>query len=168
MHRTAKSLYDAQLARFRSSKMSIVSATRMMASQGKDDLYELLSGTAKYKGHPFARGQSAASSTAMGARRSIKGQKSSSAPLRPINVKTGRLRASLRLNVGPASSYDLSVSTKYARYILHPAGTRKMVGRGVMSWHDKNRAYPTGELTKRHRLRLRAYRDSFKKAVSRP
>lgn len=160
-HTTALSLYKAQLARYQRVKVSIANVNKDMAEQGRHDLVELTKGGIKSKelrkrGHPYGRG-----STRL---RRGKVVDRGSAPRQPINIQSGKLHRSITVMFAGRNKFDLSISAPYAKYILHPSGTKKMVGRGVMGWRDVNKAFPMGEIEKRHRLRTRAYRDALKSA----
>lgn len=111
---------------------------------------EILSGPITTKelrrmGHPFARKRMSRRGferTAMkgGQRLSVKMRHGVvptvgiAIPRLPINKQSGRLRSGVRLN--PVSTHPLSYEigvgqVPYAKYILSPKGTKKMVPRGV-------------------------------------
>lgn len=98
-----------------------------------EDMQALLSGTVPTKqlvalGHPFARRSG--------------GRKRGRVPSLPINRQTGRLKRSLRRKTLAESSritYEVSFTAPYAKYVLSPSGTRKMVGRGY--WREVTKLY---------------------------
>lgn len=141
-----------------------------MAREGFNDIKELTSGTLKPKQTKgaFARGlnpaQNLVNAGNVGRRPKMKGR----IPMRPINKQTGKLHNSIKVAQSGKYAFDVSVSTPYAKYILNPAGTRLMVGRGVMSWRNINKTGPTGELEKRHKARVKGYRLAVQKATKSP
>lgn len=66
----------------------------------------------------------------------------------PINRQTGLLQSSIQLEgpVGPKNEYSLFSSAPYAKYVLSPTGTPRMVPRGLLG--------PDGVLRKRHKARI--------------
>lgn len=113
-------------------------------------------------GHPYGRGPSSSANYGSAGNLLKRGR----APMLPINRQTGRLRASLQLRRSGRGRFDLGIGrgVPYARYILHPAGTNLMVGRGLMGWRKVNAAYPAGLIERRHRLRLKAARDALRRS----
>lgn len=113
-------------------------------------------------GHPHGRGSSAALNYANAGNLLKRGR----APRLPINRQSNRLRASLRMRTAGRGRFDLGIGNgvPYARYILHPAGTVRMVGRGLMGWRKRNPGYPAGLLERRHRLRMAAARDALRRS----
>jgi hypothetical protein len=99
-------------------------------------------------GHPFARRRISKRGFERTGPRShgIKGHRMSSrsgagvaVPLLPINVTTGKLRGSLRMKAAPHSDpagqvLQLGFTAEYAKYVLSPSGTKKMVARGFQKW----------------------------------
>ncbi len=137
------------------------------AEKGYEDAFDGLSGkTSSEKlaamGHPYGRGSSASQNYANAGNVLKRGR----APMLPINRQSGRLRASLNMRSAGRGRYDTGIGrgVEYARYILHPAGTVKMVGRGLMGWRKVNRAYPAGLIERRHRLRMAAARDVLRRS----
>ena len=165
----ALQLLGAQKARFGRVDRSMAKNHERLAMLGREDLEELTEGTISSRtlrqlGHPFAR-------SAAGARRALTPKRSramgrfvkkGTIPLRPINVQSGDLRRSVFLSRPSRNVYDVGATTPYSKYVLHPAGTRRMVGRGVMTGHALGRRTPFGEIEKRFRARLRILRDAFK------
>jgi len=141
--------------------------TEWSAREGYDDAFTGMSGGTSSDelarmGHPYGRGASAASNYANAGNVLKRGR----APMLPINRQSGRLRASLRLGTAGKGRFDLGIGrgVPYAQYILHPAGTVKMVGRGLMGWRKRNPGYPAGLLERRHRLRKAAARDALRRS----
>lgn len=154
----------------------IKAANEDMARMGLLDAAELTSGGIKERelrrmGHPFARrsnvsgvvkvlGGSTGGGKGIGRMRGAsRGQRARSGiggkrvPLLPINIQTGRLHASFRVTKGSGGRYrvyaDLvSTGVPYAKYILHPSGTRKMIGRGIQR-----------ELERRWKVRVKSLAD---------
>jgi len=160
-----------QRARASRALRSVAEQTRFQAEEGRADAVAGTSGTVSSEqlakmGHPFGRGPSAAKNFEAGGnvlqRRRMR--------LLPINRQSGRLRASIALTKKGQRRYDVAIGqgVEYARFILHPAGTRKMVGRGLMGWRDRNPAFPAGLLERRHRLRTKAWRDALRIAHRKP
>jgi hypothetical protein len=149
---------------------------RELARAGREDLFENTAGGLSQKrldemGNPYGRGRSAAVNyvkTGDVSRRGTKGRGRARlrAPLLPINRQTGRLRRSVRFVRRGAGVYDVAIGSgvSYARYVLHPAGTRLMVGRGLMGWRNLRSSYPMGLLERRFRARQRLLRDAARKA----
>ncbi len=137
------------------------------AREGYDDAFEGTSGRTSSAelarmGHPYGRGAGASSNYDRAGNLLKRG----SAPRLPINRQSGRLRRSLRRRMSGRSQYDVGIGSGvgYARFILHPAGTRRMVGRGLMGWRKQNPGYPAGLLERRHRLRKSAARDALRRS----
>lgn len=137
------------------------------AREGYDDAFTGMSGRVSsgelaQMGHPYGRGPSSASNYTNAGNLLKRGR----APMLPINRQSGRLRASLRMRAAGRGRFDLGIGAGvlYARFILHPAGTSLMVGRGLMGWRKVNAAYPAGLIERRHRLRLKAARDVLRRS----
>jgi hypothetical protein len=90
-------------------------------------------------GHPFGRGSNP-EQRRLGLR-SMRGaapavarreSASSAVPKLPINAQTGWLRNSVRA-VRTPEGWSVQASAPHAKFILHPLGTRKMVGRGFVT-----------------------------------
>ena len=113
-------------------------------------------------GHPYGRGQNAKENYTNAGNVLKRGK----VPRLPINRQSGRLAMSLRLRRAGRSVWDLGIGTAvpYARFILHPAGTKKMVGRGLMGWRKVNASYPAGLVERRQRLRTAAARDALRRS----
>lgn len=161
-------LLDKQVARFKAMQGDMVKAHKEIASRGRDDLIELTGGKVSSKqlrqmGHPFGRGASA------GQRGPTKLMRKKIA-LQPINIQSGRLRGGIYIRKvsGGTQSYDVGSMAKHSAYILHPAGTKRMVGREVTSGWDIGFNGPTGTLRKRHRLRYRAFQQAFMQKQRKP
>lgn len=170
---TALQLLAIQRRRFGRVHRSMELNHLRMAVLGKEDLEELTEGSVKSAtlrrmGHPFARNADyRAMNLHGGARRPLtaKGRavlgRKGSLPLRPLNIQTGRLHRSVFMRSTSKTEHEVGASTPYAKYILNPLGTRKMVGRGVMTGHALGRQAPWGEIEKRHRARRRIIREAF-------
>lgn len=179
-HRSWSSLYKAQVRRFERTVLAIDNVTKILAEEGEKDLRASTSGGIKSKelarmGHPYGRGAAAAANLVnagnVGRRGTVKKRHRvktrAKAPLRPINKQSHKLYNSIKKpSKVKKATYDVGIGAgvKYARYILHPAGTKYMVGRGVMGWREINKAFPMGEVEKRHRIRIKAYRDVVRRA----
>lgn len=160
-------LYRHQLKRFQTMQRDMVKAHVEIAKGGKQDLVDVTGGgikaeTLRKMGHPYGRGASAAKRKATGLKRSGR------APLLPINVQSGQLRAMIFMRKVGATSYDVGSGAKHGRYILHPAGTKKMVGRGVMSGRNIGFNGPAMFLEKRFKARDKAFKDAFIRKQRRP
>lgn len=165
----------AQKNRFNHVISDMDRTMREVAIEGWRDHLNLLSGKVKQKtlnamGNPYGRGSSAAKNLVNAGNVGRRGAKRKfgrgSAPLLPINEQTGRLRMSVRLAGYRRGVYDVHVGAgvRYAKYILHPAGTRKMVGRGMMGWRNVNAAFPIGQIERLHRARNKVIQDAYRKA----
>jgi hypothetical protein len=112
-------------------------------------------------GHPYGRGQSAAESTPTGRIRGVArykrgpkvGKRKGSAPRLPIGRISGNLTRSAYVTKRRAGGAHVITagfgrSAKGSIYVVLPAGTRKMVGRGV--WGKGEKGY-IGEKIKSYR-----------------
>lgn len=156
-HRSAASLGIAQAKRFADFRGNIQQAHRALAEAAAEDAREQTSGTTSTKtlrqaGHPFGRGAS-------GAQRGGKTKGRRRFPLLPINRQTGKLQAS-RFLQGPSGServYRLGHAAPYARFVLNPQGTKKMVARGYFEM-----------IRSRHRARKQGLLIAARKGLYRP
>ena len=130
-HTTPTQLYLAQIERFRKMNVGAKAMHRDLAIEGRNDAHELTSGGVSSKelrrlGHPFGYGP-----TGMKRGTNIKGSRSKIRNL-PINRQTGRLQSGFRLTreSGGVQSFGIRNNAPYAKYILSPYGTTRMVGRG--------------------------------------
>jgi hypothetical protein len=151
-------LVRAQKARFQKLKLTRETGLRDIAEAGKADAIELASGalTRSQTRGAYARGDSPANSTPTGRRRQLTARQLATrgliggAPMLPINVQSGKLRAGIRLvlrSPAPRLSYSLLIqNVDYARYILSEMGTKKMVSRGYKA-----------EIQRRQKARQAAY-----------
>lgn len=174
-HRSVTALYDAQLKRFSTMKMTMAQGHAEIAKRGLADMAELTRGSISKKtlarlGHPYGRGASPAQRTPTGLMRGGNAAKNKKLtgrariPLLPINRQSGKLRQGMYLrktsSPGAIQSFVLGSDVPYAKYILHPAGTKKMVGRGIFG--GKMLGFPyAGAIEKRWRQRNRAFKDYF-------
>lgn len=170
-HTTALSFVRSQEARFKNIVGDGQKVVRMFVEGGESDLRQMTSGalTPEQTKGAYARGASAASNFAKGGSVARRPGARRKAPLRPINKQSGRLNRSVHVKRLSAGIYDLSVGkgVPHAKYVLHPAGTKFMVGRGVMSWNKVGK-FPMGELEKRHRLRTKALRNVMLRSARKP
>jgi hypothetical protein len=136
---------------------------KVLVDGGQEDHFEFTKGQVKEKtlramGHPFAREGNAS----RGNQNRKLGRRSIAAL--PINEQTGALRQSFRRHdVGGKDLVTrMSFDTPYAKFVLSPTGTRKMIARGFYTSGGK-----LGIIRKRHKLRLavakKVYRQSIKK-----
>lgn len=152
-HKTVGSLLTAQRIRYEKFQGTIRQAHHALVADSAQDHVELTSGTIskgrlKALGHPFGRGDSAEESTSFGLARGT-GRGQQKVPLLPINRQSGRLQRSLKW-FGPRGrdlEYRVWFDAPHARYITHPSGTKKMIGRGLRG--------PKGQLRRLHKARLR-------------
>ena len=173
-HSTIDSLYQAQVQRFKNAQVTAEQGFREIAEAGRTDLVELTSGridkrTLAKLGHPFGRGASAAESTPSGlgrgaSRAKLKAQIGrGKLPYMPINVQSGQLRRTVHITWSKRRGSivaDVGSSAPHNKYILFPAGTRKMVGRGVLG--GKMIGFrAAGALEKRWAQRKKAWRERF-------
>lgn len=129
LHTDARSLLRAQGKRFAKVRERMIAEHESMTKDMVIDARDLVSGGIKTPilkalGHPFGRRAS--------------GRKRGKLPLLPINVQSGRLRASLRRTKvssgGNSRAYDVKFDAPYAKYVLAVGGTTRMVGRGF--WRE--------------------------------
>lgn len=160
-------LMRAQEARFRKTMMTAEQMFILNVRSAEGDLEEVTSGTLTKKdlarlGHPFGRGSSAAKSTAKGAMRGASKARRTRVgitgvvPLLPINKQSGKLRRGsfMRRTSSAPLTFVVGSDAPYAKYIFSPVGTKKMVGRGVMSGKDLGLfTGKTGILERRWRAR---------------
>lgn len=141
-------LYHHQLARLKAMQATMQQGVKLMKDEGLKDAEELTSGTLtkRQTRGQFARGRSPKISKATGR---LRGR----TKLLPINKQSGRLFRSMYAKGHARLGFEIvSRGVPYARYILHEAGTRKMVARGMKQ-----------EAQKRLRARRKAHLDHFKK-----
>ena len=165
-------LYNHQKRRFEKVILTATGAMEDMAKAGAGDFKEFTSGSitsAKLRqmGHPYGRGSSAATRTATGLMRGAKSARAkkiigrSQVPLLPINRQSGQLQDGIFVRRAKKRSWDVVSSSKH-QYVLWPAGTGKMVGRGLLGGRDKG-FKNAGVLEKRFRARNKAFVDVFMK-----
>jgi hypothetical protein len=140
-----------------------------IAKAAYDDLKgELLTGKVPTKqlrkeGHPFAKNRLKKA----GAQK--KGLLAARALL-PINRQSGRLLGELYLYesllIG-LQSFELASAAPHAKYILDPRGTKKMMGRGVMTGHLFGLTEP-GEIERRWRARKKIFNNKFIRKMENP
>lgn len=160
---------------FRQVGVSAEAVHEVLVEGGQKDHFEYTAGAIKTKtlrrmGHPFARNGNAArgivgSQSKLKSFGKAKGQIHGRGvrPL-PINIQTGKLRASFyRTNVkGKDLVVKMGFRMPYARFVLSPTGTKKMIARGFYSNGGQ-----FGIIKKRHKFRLavakKVYRETIKK-----
>lgn len=158
-------LYKAQMKRFARVTGGARALHQDIAEEGFADAKELTtgaspSGKARIKflrtaGHPFGRRSS-------GLVRGIAGGKR--LPLLPLGRISDRLHRGWSIRkakVATGQEFQLRNSAPHAKYILHPAGTKKMVGRGIGGVAGANAA-KTGEIPRRWKARNKALMDFIK------
>lgn len=131
----------------------------------KDDLLtgKTSSRQLRKEGHPYAKNRlkkaGAQKKGLMAAR-----------PLFPINRQSGRLLGGLYLYesllIG-LQSFELASAAPHAKYIMDPRGTRKMLGRDVMTGHLFGRTTP-GEIERRWRARKKIFNNKFIRKMENP
>ncbi len=170
-------LYQSQKARFEKMGVDMRRMHGIMVRDTFDDAQRYTSGGVRTSelrrlGHPFGRGRAAGTAGRGGLKRGSKG-KTKIASL-PINYQSGRLRRSWSLKLtkgsGGAQTYILGNNAPYAKYILNPSGTRKMVGRGLWghSAFTKMESGTMGLLARRARARNKAIIDEMRRRNRRP
>jgi hypothetical protein len=145
---------------------------------GEDDHFDTTDGGLSKKdlkriGHPYARNglsqrgitknaKSVAGRTSIAS--GMKQVRGRSVAALPINRQTGKLRRSFFV-IGPSGkdkTVQMGFRAPYAKYVLSPTGTQRMISRGFYSSGGK-----IGIIKKRHKLRLavakKVYRQSIKK-----
>ena len=144
-------LAKTQRLRAEAMKRQLRIGHRELANDMYKEGFKLLSGDIKQRdldamGHPFGRRDTPDGKP--GRQRRVKGLKTLM-PTLPINYQSGKLRDALRLsqrNQGEKQVFVLQVLKSlapYARYILSPSGTTKMVTRPFWAslqklWKRKN------------------------------
>ena len=159
-------LMRAQETRFRKTMMTAEQMFILNVRSAESDLEEVTSGTVSTSqlrrlGHPFARGASSAESTPKGAMRGASKKRrqrvgiTGVVPLLPINKQSGKLRGGtfMRRTSSRPLTFVVGSDVAYAKYIFAPAGTKRMVGRGVMSGKDLGIVGKTGILERRWKAR---------------
>ncbi|NBW10348.1 MAG: hypothetical protein EBR82_20195 [Caulobacteraceae bacterium] len=132
---------------------------------GRRDHFEFTAGkikTAELKaaGHPFARQGIAQRGNKSGMK--LGGKKGLRVNLLPINEQTRGLRRSF-YSTGPAGAdqvVKMGFRIRYAKFVLSPTGTSRMVARGFYSAGGKS-----GAIRMRHRLRLAVARKLYRQLI---
>ena len=155
-------LYKAQVKRFEQLGVSMREGHQLLAIEGLGDSREILSGTLtpKQTRGAFARGATPALSTPTGRRRALSTRQkrnrglTGTVPLLPINMQSGKLVSSQKLNKvasGTRQQFDLTqVNPGGGIYTMIPGGTSKMVDRGYKQ-----------EIRRRFRPRNKAFIDYY-------
>lgn len=174
-YRTSRQLYDAQLRRFArvggdASRLH-ESLARSMRTQALGLLDGEPQGEARIKhlrklGHPYGRGPARQKRADGGSNQMVRGR----VKQLPIGVVSGRLKAALSLSRTTGrgrQSFALGApGVEYAKYILHPAGTRWMIGRNF--WGFRSGSVPKGEMGRRWRIGNRALIMTLRARMRRP
>lgn len=150
-HRDPAKLAAVQRARALAMRTRLRVEHYKMCQELYDEAKSMLGGRTSVRdliamGHPY--GRRAGTGGAPGRQRRIKGTKGMM-PALPINAQKGRLRDALHIrgaHQGQKQVYVLKVdkaSVPYARYILSPNGTRRMVTRPFWAtlykrWRKRN------------------------------
>jgi hypothetical protein len=155
--------FEAMLSRV---KIGADTVHQLLTDGGEEDHFEFTAGgtstkTLRQMGHPFGR-------TAGGARGNTnKKLGRRKVPVLPINKQTGRLRSSFyRSDLGGADKVTrMGFRVPYARFVLRPGGTRKMIDRKFYSLGGAKTGPATGIIRKRFRQRLIIARNVYKRTV---
>ena len=155
--------FEAMLSRV---KIGADTVHKLLTDGGQEDHFEFTDGgtstkTLRKMGHPYGR-------TAGGQRGNLnkKVGKAKVNPL-PINKQTGRLRSSFyRSDIGGKDKVTrMGFRVPYARFVLRPGGTRKMIDRKFYSLGGAKTGPATGIIRKRFRQRLIIARNVYKRTV---
>lgn len=147
-------------------------AFRILAIEYRNDMRRNMQGSTssaqlRRDGHPYGRRSPGDGVSRMrgGQRRGSDG-KYRRYPLTPINKQSGRLLAGLRirphLDTKSVLAYDVFSDAPHAKYILHPLGTKRMVGRDMFTGHAIGRQVP-GLLERLYRAKQREIRIRYSK-----
>lgn len=170
VYRDLRSMADSWERRARLREGDYDGAIREWASECGAFLRRMMSGAITRRqlrrlGHPFGRGSNPAQSGE--GYRSVRGADRAKArriigranvPPLPINVQSGRLRRSVYVRRAGPMDWRTGASAPYARYILSPVGTRRMVGRGLITGRNLPHRGPVGALERYARLTARTLR----------
>ncbi|MFZ4483741.1 MAG: hypothetical protein ACOYOL_07160 [Chthoniobacterales bacterium] len=148
---SSAALLLAQTDRFRRMKGTAQQVHAQLAREGYADHIALTSGgissaTLAAVGYPFAKRRRPINKKALRAAGFRGG-----VPLLAINVQTGGLRRGFRFGKS-GNAWEVANSVAYAKFILNPQGTIRMVGRGFMG-QPSTGAPRTGETVRRWRAR---------------
>lgn len=179
VYRDARKWRDAFDARLDRLQANAVQAHRVLALEYKADMVRATSGTIseaelRRAGHPFGRtGPDGRMRGLAGSVKKGPGGRSRRAyvrkkyPLNPINRQTGRLQSSIKIipyiSIQHIQAYEIYASAPHARYVMHPLGTSKMVGRDVLTGHRLGRTAPA-YLERMWRAKKRIMRMRYKAA----
>lgn len=161
-------LQRAQVAKFARMNLLQRNVHKELVSQAQKDYAGGTGGGVSTKslkdmGHPFAREGNAARGIvknkgkyrsygkSYGKKRQV--SRGIIQPL-PINKQTGKLRSSFK-RYGSFEITYMGFAAPYAKYVLSPTGTKKMIARGFYSKRAGSIA-DLGWLAKRHRARAQA------------
>lgn len=178
IYRDGKKWAKAYSDRLDRLQANAVQAHRVMALEVKADFVRATSGTISTKelrraGHPFGRSaggrmRGLAGSVKKGpGGRPRRGFVRKKYPVNPINRQTGKLQRSIKIrpyfDFRTIQAYDIYADAPYARYVMHPLGTSKMVGRGVLTGHRLGRHVP-GYIERMWRAKNREFRQRYRKS----
>jgi hypothetical protein len=166
VHTTIAGFGKAFEKRLANVKLSAEKVHEILTDGGEQDHFEFTDGgtstkTLRQMGHPYGR-------TAGGARGNTnKKLGRRKVPVLPINNQTGRLRSSFyRSDIGGADKVTrMGFRVHYARFVLRPGGTRKMIDRKFYSLGGAKTGPATGIIRKRFRQRLIIARNVYRKTV---
>lgn len=160
---TVAQLLQAQTRRFSKVQQTAKGMLREDVNAGRQLFAESVRGqvssrTLRMMGHPFGRGPGPGKGNLKRGR----------LPGLPINEQTGMLRSNVRAWKTNSDSFLLGATVPYAKYVLHPAGTKKMVartlgGRPLMTGRELGLSR-MGLLEQRHRINTKARRLALQQA----
>lgn len=164
-HTNIASFGAAMEKRFAQVGITAKTVHKELYDGGKDDHFEFTGGQIKTSelraaGHPFAREGLAQRGNQTSKR--LAGKRGFRVNLLPINEQTGALRGSYFETPpqGKDQVVKMGFRIRYARFVLSPTGTRKMVARGFYSSGGKQ-----GIIRKRHKLRLAVARKLYRQLI---
>lgn len=147
-------------------------AFRIMTLEYRNDMRRNLSGTTssaqlRRDGHPYGRTTPGDGVSRMrGSQRRMANGKYRRYPLAPINKQSGRLLAGLKIrpytDTVAKLGFDVFSDAPHNKYILHPLGTKRMVGRDMLTGHALGRQVP-GLLERLYRAKQREIRLRYAK-----
>jgi hypothetical protein len=153
-------------------KIGAETVHQLLTDGGEEDHFEFTAGGTSTKdlrrmGHPYGR-TAATSKNKTGQRGNLnkKMGKAKVNPL-PINKQTGRLRSSFyRSDIGGKDKVTrMGFRVPYARFVLRPGGTRKMIDRKFYSLGSAKTGPATGIIRKQFRKRLSIARAVYRRSI---
>lgn len=137
-----------------------------MAKESYQDLRSLIQGSItkrqlRQMGHPFAkvRVKEATGRKVLGV-----------APILPINKQSGRLFGGLFFNQirhGDNQAFEHGSSASHAKYIFDPRGTKKMIGRDLMTGHWFGKTTP-GSIERVWKERSKTFNRKLRRKLENP